>query len=609
MGGNVSSETPTTSTKSKLVSLHSTLKCSFKRKRSKRDHTKPFRELIRTWPIIDAEKLLTEFDADLFILKLQKESDKSRKITKNFGNDYNSYRNERSDFVLILKNGAEISNLQREFVFSRCKKLRYSKLPSNFDQFSVEDIERFMEYVYTEKWNYDNETLEKLRKEFGCSKSLLEDNIEKEKHDYIKGDLIIKIVSEEVSKHEFIIKCDSFIASSRIFIHFLYTDILDLSLIPSSEVTISSLSEARAIISGKSPDIQLHRALQMMQVAKFFKVDRLVQSCEDVVVKHLKIDNCVAVLQWARDGGSKYIELHALRLIESEFPKICNSANLFDLTIEELMDVTSSQFLQSTELEILDSIIRWGEHDLLRKLEEREPNIVADTCHSISRRGLRRAELSGDELKDILKPLTMNIRIDYALPPFHNTLTEAYNRGILERSPLKEDLISCNSTLEYNPDVHWFKPSKNQAGPRYYKPYHLTLQKYIQQISDQQQLSNNPASCSDSIQSSPKQQTIVFENLFPEILDNHDFELAKERINEEWNNIQELPRLFHKLMALEIIKKRILTELDISEECFKCVFVLENDLETLKTEEKHEDEDLSNTSSSHSIAPDLLQVS
>lgn len=52
-------------------------------------------------------------------------------------------------------------------------------------------------------------------------------------------------------------------------------------------------------------------------------------------------------------------------------------------------------------------------------IQEREPNVIADTSHSISRRGVKRADLSGTELREILAPVTAHLRIDYVLPPFH----------------------------------------------------------------------------------------------------------------------------------------------------------------------------------------------
>lgn len=70
-------------------------------------------------------------------------------------------------------------------------------------------------------------------------------------------------------------------------------------------------------------------------------------------------------------------------------------------------------------MEILNAIIRWGEHQLVRRIEEREPNILVGTTHSISRKGVKRTDLSDEELKEILSNLLPLIRVDYVLPPNH----------------------------------------------------------------------------------------------------------------------------------------------------------------------------------------------
>lgn len=74
--------------------------------------------------------------------------------------------------------------------------------------------------------------------------------------------------------------------------------------------------------------------------------------------------------------------------------------------------------LKCTEVEILETIIRWGEHELMRRLEESEPSIMASTAH-VRGKAIRRSDLNDEELKNILSNLLPLVRIDYILPPFH----------------------------------------------------------------------------------------------------------------------------------------------------------------------------------------------
>uniref|UniRef100_A0A1I7T5I4 BACK domain-containing protein n=1 Tax=Caenorhabditis tropicalis TaxID=1561998 RepID=A0A1I7T5I4_9PELO len=583
------------------------LKVSFKRKSSTKDQIRPFEELIKSWPIGDLNLLLAEFEADSKLLDIQNECDSTRKSTNGF--EFSENVKKVGGDVNVLFKFTSIRS-SRAFLAVRCKNLKisanYDENPDNFDireerflKFEQDDVEFFLKhYIYNEQCGEMNtDVLEELCTEFGCQKKLEDDFKQLWKQDLKNGDLVIEVKGENSEKDNFEIRCSSLIAASRssiiqsllmrkstesprrlifselifprafaaLFVCFLYTGRLDWSLAPKSEHSISSLSQAKAITnSGKPQDVQLARALQIIEIARFFEVEDMVQACEDVVVRNLSADNVVQILQWGRSNNSKYISTHAFRFIEREFSKISSSVSLYELSAQEMTELTQSQFLQTTELDLLNACCRWGEHALLKKLEEREPNLVADTCHSISRRGLKKAEKSGDELKEILKPLAENIRKDYALPPFHQDLTDAYNKGILEQSPLGQDLVVCASTSEINPDVHWLKPEDQSTGPRYYKPYHNALLKH-RNLKD-------PISSSPPSDREPLTVSLEFVNLYPDILEENVYSEIKNRITERIGkpDFISLPRHYHRKMALEMITRQTLIALNIPEECISC---------------------------------------
>ena len=84
---------------------------------------------------------------------------------------------------------------------------------------------------------------------------------------------------------------------------------------------------------------------------------------------------------------------------------------------------------------MLQAVLRWGEHQLVRRMEDREPNIVSQTAHSVSRKGIRRRDLNDVELRDILSELLPHVRVDHVLPPNHETLTQAIRRGLVSTPP------------------------------------------------------------------------------------------------------------------------------------------------------------------------------
>jgi len=53
-------------------------------------------------------------------------------------------------------------------------------------------------------------------------------------------------------------------------------------------------------------------------------------------------------------------------------------------------------FFQASELEVLQSVLKWGEHQLVRRMEDREPNLLSHTAHSVARKGVKKRDLSGN---------------------------------------------------------------------------------------------------------------------------------------------------------------------------------------------------------------------
>lgn len=540
-----------------------------KKQKSAKRHTKPFRELLSSWPESDIGCLYEEFKANERLLELRRICDSARRKSANVGQCLYSSIPSFGDFTL-----------ENQFIVHKAFFIKRCPNGLNDESCSRDDFERFIRYVYTEEWDGDKYLLAKLCESSGLKISLSDAFSELYQEDQTSGDL--EIVLQKDDKVQITTRCSSVIAASRssvfsqlikrragagrivldeeilpaqilnCFIHFLYTDELDLSLIhPSS----STLSEVRAMISGR--DQSLNHLLNLAHVGRFFCVEKLVDVCEDFIVRAMSTENVIPLLGWARDCGSNFVVRHSIRMIEENFEKISVGAQLFDLTHEDMLQLLQSTFLQGEEVEILEACIRWGEHELLRRMEEREPNVVADTCHSISRRGLRKAELSGEELRGIVGQLTEQVRKDYILPPFHQKLTDAYNRRVLTREPLREDLVVCSATKEINPDVHWLKPSDASPGPRFYRHYMQVLE----------------SSSFESKEQISQPVKILVRNTQPHVLDEDKFVEAESRIRETMEEISgivkidQFPRLYHKMEAVRMITGKALAELDIDPDC------------------------------------------
>ena len=89
-----------------------------------------------------------------------------------------------------------------------------------------------------------------------------------------------------------------------------------------------------------------------------------------------------------------------------------------------LSNALKSHFLQSSELEVLQAVLKWGENELIRRMEDREPNLLSHTVHSVARKGVKKRDLSDIELREILSELLPLVRMDHVLPPNNEILAQ-----------------------------------------------------------------------------------------------------------------------------------------------------------------------------------------
>lgn len=104
-----------------------------------------------------------------------------------------------------------------------------------------------------------------------------------------------------------------------------------------------------------------------------------------------------------------------------------------------------------------------------------EPNLVSHTAHSVSRRGLRRRDLSDVELRDLLSDLLSCVRISHILPPDSEVLVTSVRRGLISTPPsymLGDDLCVGHSS-NIKPKA-WIR-GRNSHGlyvkPRLFTPF------------------------------------------------------------------------------------------------------------------------------------------
>lgn len=118
---------------------------------------------------------------------------------------------------------------------------------------------------------------------------------------------------------------------------------------------------------------------------------------------------------------------------------------------------------------MLQAVLKWGENQLGKRMEEREPNLVSQTAHSVTRKPLRKRDLNDVELREILSELLPHVRMDHVLPPTHDTLSQAIKRGLVSTPP--SHMIGADTT-NYRINA-WIRGKNNGlfVKPRLFIPY------------------------------------------------------------------------------------------------------------------------------------------
>ncbi|KAL0969067.1 hypothetical protein UPYG_G00222250 [Umbra pygmaea] len=257
----------------------------------------------------------------------------------------------------------------------------------------------------------------------------------------------------------------------RVILHCMYTDAVDLGLVLRGSPSAGSLGEVQVLVAGGrgGANTRTEEAMELYHIALFLEFSMLAQGCEDIIVENLTLESLVPILKWSSQPyGSKWVHRQGLHFLCEEFSQVVTSDVLYDLSKEHLLTAIQSDYLQASEQDILKYVVKWGEQQLIRRMADREPNVLSGTAHSVNKRGVKRRDLDVDELKDILSPLLPFVRIEHILPPSSDVLSDVMKRGLISTPP--SDMLP---TTEGGKANSWLR--QKSAGiyvrPRLFSPY------------------------------------------------------------------------------------------------------------------------------------------
>ncbi|XP_061824890.1 BTB/POZ domain-containing protein 7 isoform X2 [Nerophis lumbriciformis] len=256
----------------------------------------------------------------------------------------------------------------------------------------------------------------------------------------------------------------------QVILHCMYTDVVELGLVLRGSPSAGSLGEVQALVSGsRGASTRTEEAMELYHIALFLEFNMLAQGCEDIIVESLSLDSLVPILKWSSQPyGSKWVHRQAMHFLCEEFSQVVSSDVLYELGKEHLLNAIQSDYLQASEQDILKYVVKWGEQQLIKRMADREPNLLSGTAHSVNKRGVKRRDLDPEELKEILSPLLPFIRTEHILPPHSDVLSDALKRGLISTPP--SDMLP---TAEGGKANAWLR--QKNAGiyvrPRLFSPY------------------------------------------------------------------------------------------------------------------------------------------
>lgn len=279
---------------------------------------------------------------------------------------------------------------------------------------------------------------------------------------------------------------------ARVLLHAIYLDTVDLSLILRGNGCgngAGSLGEVQALThTGRTRPTPLEEAMELYQIGRFLELDILAQGCEDLILEWLTLETLPQVLKWgSQPHGSAWVYRQSCHFLREEFSAVISSPVLHQLDKSQLMTALQSNFLQASELEVLQTVLKWGENELIRRMEDREPNILSHTAHSVTRKGIKKRDLSDVELREILSDLLPLVRMDHVLPPSSEVLSQAIRRGLVSTPP--SHMIG-DDRENYRVNA-WARGGKNQGlfvRPRLFMPYYEEIKTLLEDPATSQQV-------------------------------------------------------------------------------------------------------------------------
>jgi len=141
-------------------------------------------------------------------------------------------------------------------------------------------------------------------------------------------------------------------------------------------------------------------------------------------VDSISLDNIITLIKWSKEShGSKYVYRNCIVYLREDYINFCASPGYYELDRHTFCEILSSDFVQASESDILQSVVRWGEEQF-KRADAREPNLLSSSTPRDQR---------SRHLAELLHPLMKQIRTEYVIN--NDLLLSCVRRGMLSLPP------------------------------------------------------------------------------------------------------------------------------------------------------------------------------
>ena len=306
-----------------------------------------------------------------------------------------------------------------------------------------------------------------------------------------------------------------------VILHAIYLDTLDFRLINAINGGSGSHLEASNATTtttttdeNNQTEIIVQDAMNLYEIGRFLEFNLLAQSCEDMLMQCLNINNVVTILNWSLNPyGSSWISRQAYQFLEEEFFTISTRLDvLSSLTQTTMIRILKSDFAQASESEVLQALIKWGEcqqqnnRDLLHNHHLHTTHTKETSSSLLNTATLgrssnknhgatsKRKEICDGELKELISSMITQVRVPHILPRDRTSevLDMALQRNLF--SVLPNFTSQVNVATKYS---SWDPKSNNGlfVRPRLFLPYFEECKKLIQDRCQDPEIVSSNSPC------------------------------------------------------------------------------------------------------------------